>query len=129
MDCSLTVGARRCPPNQTLNGAGEATDEKELRFAQPDPFSPQERSPTDPDVYVVHWNSEAVCFTLTAGVRVGRSQALREHLRENNGIRGLEVCEPHELDRIHYIYTRDGFGEHPRKAFPAVRNQHTRILL
>ena len=40
----------------------------------------------------------------------GRSQALREHLRENNGIRGLEVCEPHELDRIHYIYTRDGFG-------------------
>ena len=53
VDCSLTVGARcRCPPNQTLNGAGEATDEKELRFAQPDPFSPQERSPTDPDVYV-----------------------------------------------------------------------------
>ena len=46
--------ARRCPPNQTLNGAGEATDEKELRFAQPDPFSPQERSPTDPDVYVIH---------------------------------------------------------------------------
>ena len=51
---SVTVGGAagcRCPPNQTLNGAGEATDEKELRFAQPDPFSPQERSPTDPDVY------------------------------------------------------------------------------
>ena len=114
MDCSLTVGARRCPPNQTLNGAGEATDEKELRFAQPDPFSPQERSPTDPDVYVAATgplrSGSCLCFTLTAGVRVGRSQALREHLRENNGIRGLEVCEPHELDRIHYIYTRDGFG-------------------
>jgi len=34
--------------------------------------------------------------------------ALREHLRENNGINGLEICEPHEVDRAARIFHRDG---------------------
>ena len=34
--------------------------------------------------------------------------ALREHLRENNGINGLELCEPHEVERAARIFHRDG---------------------
>ena len=33
---------------------------------------------------------------------------LREHLRKNNGINGLEMCEPHEVDRAARIFHRDG---------------------
>ena len=36
-------------------------------------------------------------------------QALRERLKKNNGIQGLEICAPHELDRIARIFHRDGF--------------------
>ena len=36
-------------------------------------------------------------------------QALREEYREHNGFKGLEICEPHELDRIARIFRRDGF--------------------
>ena len=35
--------------------------------------------------------------------------ARMEHLKANAGIRGLEVCEPHELERIVKIFLRDGF--------------------
>jgi hypothetical protein len=31
------------------------------------------------------------------------------HLQANAGIKGLEVCEPHELERIVKIFLRDGF--------------------
>jgi hypothetical protein len=34
--------------------------------------------------------------------------ALREHLRENNGINGLEICEPHEVERAARVFHRDG---------------------
>lgn len=34
---------------------------------------------------------------------------LREKLRKHNGIHGLEICEPHELQRIAQIFRRDGF--------------------
>jgi ectoine hydroxylase-related dioxygenase (phytanoyl-CoA dioxygenase family) len=34
---------------------------------------------------------------------------LREHLRANNGITGLEILEPHEIDRAVRIFRRDGF--------------------
>jgi hypothetical protein len=35
--------------------------------------------------------------------------ALREYLEENNGIKGLEICEPHEVERAVRIFHRDGF--------------------
>jgi ectoine hydroxylase-related dioxygenase (phytanoyl-CoA dioxygenase family) len=35
--------------------------------------------------------------------------ARMEHLQANAGIKGLEICEPHELDRIVRIFLRDGF--------------------
>lgn len=34
---------------------------------------------------------------------------LREHLRENNGIKGLELVSPHEVDRATELFHRDGF--------------------
>ena len=34
---------------------------------------------------------------------------LREHLRRANGIRGLEILEPHEVDRAAKVFFRDGF--------------------
>ena len=37
-------------------------------------------------------------------------EALREKLREHNGIRGLEICEPHETQKIARIFHRDGFA-------------------
>ncbi len=44
--------------------------------------------------------------------------ALREHLRARNGIRGLEVVEPHEVERAAAIFHRDGFVA-VRDALPA----------
>jgi len=35
-------------------------------------------------------------------------QALKEHLVANNGIKGLEICEPHEVERATRIFHRDG---------------------
>ncbi len=35
--------------------------------------------------------------------------ALRDHLAANNGIVGLEICEPHEIERAVRIFDRDGF--------------------
>ena len=55
-------------------------------FGEPDPRVPARRSPDDADV-----------------------QVLREHLRANNGIRGLEICTPDEVERAARIYRRDGF--------------------
>jgi hypothetical protein len=34
---------------------------------------------------------------------------LREYLKENNGIKGLEICEPHEVEKAARIFHRDGF--------------------
>ena len=36
-------------------------------------------------------------------------EALRAHLREHNGIRGLEICDPSEVKRAARIFRRDGF--------------------
>jgi len=36
-------------------------------------------------------------------------EKLREHLKQHNGIRGLDICEPDEFDRIARIFHRDGF--------------------
>lgn len=35
--------------------------------------------------------------------------ALRNHLAANNGIRNLEMCEPHEIERAVRLFRRDGF--------------------
>jgi len=36
-------------------------------------------------------------------------QALRARLREKNGLVGVEICEPHEVERATRIFFRDGF--------------------
>ena len=36
-------------------------------------------------------------------------EVLRSHLRHHNGIRGLEICEPHAVKRAARISHRDGF--------------------
>ena len=35
--------------------------------------------------------------------------ALRAHLESNNGIVGMEIVEPHEIERAVRIFDRDGF--------------------
>jgi hypothetical protein len=32
-----------------------------------------------------------------------------DHIREHSGIKGLEICSPHEVDRIVRLFDRDGF--------------------
>lgn len=55
-------------------------------FGDPDPRAPARRVHDDP----------AVC-------------ALRERLRAHNGIQGLEILGPHEVERAARIFFRDGF--------------------
>ena len=45
----------------------------------------------------------------TAGTSNTEIAALRDHLLANNGIRGLEILEPHELERAIALFRRDGF--------------------
>ncbi len=72
------------PPNETVDEKGDLVTSG--GFGTHDPNSPSRRVYNDPEVI-----------------------ALREKLRANNGIRGLDICEPHELDRIARIFRRDGF--------------------
>ena len=51
----------------------------------PDPRAPARRAFDDPSVV-----------------------ALREELRAKNGLADIEICEPHELDRIERLFRRDG---------------------
>lgn len=73
------------PPNET-------TDDHGRPHVPPpgsrnvDPRAPRRRAFDDPEV-----------------------QALRDHLRLNNGMKGLEICEPHEVERATRIFYRDGF--------------------
>ena len=71
-------------PNEVVDDDG--TPLRVAGFGEPDPRVPARRVPDAPDV-----------------------QALREHLRANNGIRGLEICTPDEVERAARIYRRDGF--------------------
>jgi hypothetical protein len=77
--CHLT------PPNETVDEHGNPTT-SDNSFHAADPRAPRRRVFDDPEV----------C-------------ALREHLRQHNGIRGLEILEPHEVDRAARIFFRDGF--------------------
>ncbi len=82
----ITVGwDERTPPNETVDHDGKPFPE-DRGFGVPDPRAPARRSPDDP------------------GVR-----ALRDHLRANNGLRGLPICDPWETRRAAEIFQRDGF--------------------
>ena len=59
---------------------------REKGFSAADPRAPKRRVYDDPEV----------C-------------ALREHLRAHNGIQGLEILEPHEIERAAQVFFRDGF--------------------
>ena len=72
-------------PNETVDADGNVNP-SHRGFGVADPNSPSRRVYDDPGV-----------------------QALREHLRQHNGIRGLEICEPHEIKRAARIFHRDGF--------------------
>lgn len=75
----------RTPTNETMDADGN-TSVSQLGFSAGDPRAPRRRVYDDPEV----------C-------------KLRDHLRANNGIRGLEICEPDELERVARIFHRDGF--------------------
>ncbi len=77
--CGLTL------PNETVDDSGRPFVQ-ENGFSAADPRAPKRRAYDDPDV----------C-------------ALREHLRAHNGIRGLEILGPHEIERAVQVFFRDGF--------------------
>ena len=73
------------PPNETVDADGNVNP-SHRGFGVSDPNTPNHRVYNDPKVEV-----------------------LRSHLRQHNGIRGLEICEPHEIKRAARIFHRDGF--------------------
>ena len=87
------------PVNETVDEHGNPFPTKP-GFGVPDPRAPKRRLYDDDEV-----------------------RRLRAQLRERNGIRGLEVCEPGEVERAARIFHRDGFvvvrdlldGEHLRR--------------
>ncbi len=82
-DCHVGWDAA-LPPNEVVDEHGAPVPDRP--FGEPDPRVPAHRAYDDPEV-----------------------QALREHLRANNGIRGLEICAPDDVERAVRIYRRDGF--------------------
>lgn len=77
--CALTL------PNETVDDMGHPFV-REKGFSAADPRAPRRRVYEDPEVCT-----------------------LREHLRAHNGIPGLEILEPHEIERAARIFFRDGF--------------------
>ncbi len=75
----------RTPVNETVDDDGNPFPSRR-GFGVPDPRAPQRRVYDDPDV-----------------------QALRTHLKRHNGIRGLEICAPDEVERAARVFHRDGF--------------------
>ena len=73
------------PVNETMDAGGNPSIQA-TGFPASDPRAPAARAYDHPDV-----------------------QQLRKELKTNNGIRGLDVCQPHELDRIEHCFFRDGF--------------------
>ena len=73
------------PINETMDADGNPSIQ-ETGFPASDPTAPSARVYDHPEV-----------------------QALRTRLQAHNGIRGLDVCEPDEIDRIERIFRRDGF--------------------
>ena len=77
--CALTL------PNETVDDMGHPFV-RVKGFSAADPRAPRRRVYEDPEVCT-----------------------LREHLRAHNGIPGLEILEPHEIERAARIFFRDGF--------------------
>lgn len=75
----------KLPSNEHVDEHGKVVS-GEPDYGEPDPRAPSERIRNHPEVL-----------------------ALRHHLRDNNGIRGLEICEPAEVQRAAAIFHRDGF--------------------
>jgi hypothetical protein len=73
------------PPNETSDDDGRPSVRLD-GFSAADPTAPKRRVYDDPEV----------C-------------ALRERLRRSNGMLGLEILDPHEVDRARRIFFRDGF--------------------
>jgi len=73
------------PPNETSDDDGRPLVRTE-GFSAADPTAPKHRAYDDP----------GVC-------------ALRERLRRGNGMPGLEILAPHEIERARRIFFRDGF--------------------
>ncbi len=71
-------------PNETVDDNGDPVPSG--GFGIHDPHAPARRVYDDPGVV-----------------------ALRAKLKANNGIRGLDICSPHETTRIARIFYRDGF--------------------
>jgi Phytanoyl-CoA dioxygenase (PhyH) len=96
------------PPNETSDDDGRPVV-REDGFAAADPRAPRRRVYDDPEV----------C-------------ALRERLRRGNGLPGLEIVAPHEIDRARRIFFRDGFVVVrellDREALDAFREASARVL-
>jgi hypothetical protein len=75
----------RTPPNETVDDDGNPFP-ADRGFGVPDPRAPKRRAYHDPEV-----------------------EALRAYLHEHNGLRGLEICSPNEVERAARIFRRDGF--------------------
>ncbi len=73
------------PPNETVDGDGNPKSGAS-GFVIPDPACPGQRRHDHPEVL-----------------------ALRERLRQRNGLPGLEICAPDEIERAARIFHRDGF--------------------
>jgi hypothetical protein len=76
---------KNTPPNETVDADGNPYT-KGRGFGVSDPNSPKHRVYDDPEV-----------------------EALRARLRQHNGIRELEICDPSEVKKIARIFRRDGF--------------------
>jgi hypothetical protein len=73
------------PPNEFVDEEGRL-DSPKGPFGDADPRAPAQRVYDDPDV-----------------------DALRDTLRSKNGLQGVEILEPHEVERAARIFFRDGF--------------------
>lgn len=73
------------PPNETVDDDGELVGESH-GFGIHDPDAPAQRKYDHPEVV-----------------------ALRKRLKSSNGIKGLEICSPCEVERAVRIFRRDGF--------------------
>jgi hypothetical protein len=96
------------PPNETSDDDGRPIVRVE-GFTAADPGAPKRRVYDDREV-----------------------RALRERLRRRNGLPGLEIVEPHEIDRARRIFLRDGFvvvrDLLDRDALDAFREASARVL-
>ena len=74
------------PINETVDEEGNPSFGRRPGFGVPDPRAPSQRVYDHPDV-----------------------ERLRAHLKRNNGIQGIEICDPDEVERAARIFRRDGF--------------------